>query len=422
MAVKVVPARERSGGLTAPVERLLGLTAPGLGIMAAAVAGWALAFYTGGRTLFLLVYAGAILLVAAWVIARRRRPLEATRTQPPSRAREGQQIRVGVTLRARRRLASFVVRENLHPLLGDAVRIPVGSISAGQELEHGYSLRPRLRGVYTVGPLVAVWTDPFGLARAEQVLCPPTEIIVHPATERVLDRPLARQWEDPPVRPPVTKPWPQGFEFYGMRDYVAGDDLRRVVWRAVARTGRMLVREYEQGITDKVVILLDTDRSWHRPGEPSDTFEAAVRAAASVGVRHLNDGFSVTLETNAERLGRNWRGPRARIPMLDALARVKRGRETLADGIQRVLGSTPKGAHHVVVTPYLDSSAAARLRLLISGGGSVTVVAVMWEESNPMMLHHAAEIGAQVVEAKPGTALATAFENAMRQKAAAVGR
>jgi uncharacterized protein (DUF58 family) len=410
--------RRRLGGLSeswlSTVERFSGLTRAGLGLLLAGAGGWILARLLGGRTLYLIVYAGAALLVAAHVVARRRRPLSAERTTPPSRAREGQSIQVGIMLRASRRLTSFVVREDLHPHLGATVRIPVGAISPRDEIEHAYTLRPRLRGVYAVGPLVAEWTDPFGLARGEQVLAKATEIIVHPTTEAVLDRPLARQWEDPPVRPPVTKPWPAGFEFYGMRDYVPGDDLRRVVWRAVARTGKMLVREYEQGITDRVVVLLDTDGSWHRPGDPSDTFESAVRTAASIGARHIKEGFSVTLETNGRQLAKLLRGPRSRIAYLDALARVNRSKDTLDEGIERLLGTGAKGAHFVVVTPHLDPRGAARLRLLMDRGGSVLVAAVMWEESDPQTLHHAAEIGAQVVELKPGAALATGFDNAMR--------
>ena len=118
----------------------------------------------------------------------------------------------------------------------------------------------------------------------------------------------SREWEDPPIRPPVSQPWPTGFEFYGMRDYVDGDDPRRIVWRKTAQmldehgNGRYLVRESEQGITDRVNLFLDTDAEFHSPGDPSETFELAVRVAASLGARHLNDGFSVSVDVNSARL------------------------------------------------------------------------------------------------------------------------
>ncbi|HZS15617.1 MAG TPA: DUF58 domain-containing protein [Candidatus Dormibacteraeota bacterium] len=378
-----------------------------------AVLGWIVARALGGRALFLLVYVALLLVGAAWWIARRRRALQAERSQLPTRVREGQTVLAEITLRSRRRLTSFVVEERLDDALGSPVRVAVGTLSPDRDVHHQYSIRPRRRGVYRVGPLEAEWTDPFGLARSRQPLLDATEIIVHPSTEVVVDRPTARKWEDPPVRPPHSRAWPAGFEFYGMRDYVVGDDLRRVVWRASARTGRLLVREFEQGITDRIVVVLDTDRTWHRPGEVSDTFEAAVRCAASLGVRHLQDGFSVGLESNSARLAVDLRGLRARIPLLDELARVQRESTSLRESLERLLRVRAGVAHHVVITPHLDADSAGRLRLLVEKGGSVLVAAVVWEESDPLTVRRAVEMGAQVVEVRPGAALGTVFSRAV---------
>jgi len=400
-------------GLLSRVQQRLGLTAAGLAVVAFALLGWIVARALGGRALFLLVYVSLLLVGAAWWIARRRRALSAERSQLPVRVREGQTVVAEITLRSRRRLASFVVEERLDDALGSPVRVAVGTLSPDRDVHHQYSIRPRRRGVYRVGPLEAEWTDPFGLARSRQPLLDATEILVHPSTEVVIDRPTARKWEDPPVRPPVSRAWPAGFEFYGMRDYVVGDDPRRVVWRASARTGRLLVREYEQGITDRIVVLLDTDRSWHRPGEVSDTFEAAVRCAASLGVRHLQDGFSVGLESNSSRLAVDLRGPRARIPLLDELARVQRESAPLRESLDRMLRLRAGVGHHIVITPHLDADTAARLRLLVEKGGSVLVAAVVWEESDALTVRRAVEMGAQVVEVRPGAALGRVFSRAV---------
>jgi len=404
---------EAGAGALARLEQRLGLSANGLAVSGFAVLGWIVARALGGRALFLLVYVALLLVGAAWWIARRRRALQAERSQLPTRVREGQTVLAEITLRSRRRLTSFVVEERLDDALGSPVRVAVGTLSPDRDVHHQYSIRPRRRGVYRVGPLEAEWTDPFGLARSRQPLLDATEIIVHPSTEVVVDRPTARKWEDPPVRPPHSRAWPAGFEFYGMRDYVVGDDLRRVVWRASARTGRLLVREFEQGITDRIVVVLDTDRTWHRPGEVSDTFEAAVRCAASLGVRHLQDGFSVGLESNSARLAVDLRGPRARIPLLDELARVQRESTSLRESLERLLRVRAGVAHHVVITPHLDADSAGRLRLLVEKGGSVLVAAVVWEESDPLTVRRAVEMGAQVVEVRPGAALGTVFSRAV---------
>ncbi len=138
-----------------------------------------------------------------------------------------------------------------------------------------------------------------------------------------------------------------------------------------------------------------------------------MRCAASLGVRHLQDGFSVGLEANAQRLAVDLRGPRARIPLLDALARVQRETTPLRDALDRLLRVRSAVAHHVVITPRLDADAAARLRLLVEKGGSVLVAAVVWEESDTLTVRRAVEMGAQVVEVRPGAALGTVFARAV---------
>jgi uncharacterized protein (DUF58 family) len=211
----------------------------------------------------------------------------------------------------------------------------------------------------------------------------------------------------------VSRPWPSGFEFYGMRQYSPGDDVRRIVWRAYARTGQLLVREAEQGITDTVTVLLDQDVSFHSKGEVSGSFEAAVKTAASVCARDLRDGFSVFLEGSTERLGA-LRGPTATIPMLDALARVERVKAPLADALSRVVNNGGgANTHLVVVTPRLDAASAARLDLVLQKGTSVLIAALMWGDESAETLARAAALGAQIVEIRPNVPLAVAFRHSV---------
>ncbi|MHB8719227.1 MAG: DUF58 domain-containing protein [Candidatus Dormibacteria bacterium] len=418
MAVAAVPSTTRGSTVAEPgaialALRRAGLTMVGAGLLIAAVLVWLLAHATGAKTVYLLAYVLALLVAGAYVVARRRRRLVAERSKLPNRARVGQAMDVEVTLSSPSRLTGFMVEETLHPHLGATVRLPVNRVAPGADAVLSYSFRPQLRGVYEIGPLTAEWTDPFSIARRDQVLAEPVRLIVHPATESAIDRPLTRLWEDPPLRPPVSKPWPVGMEFYGMREYVAGDDLRRVVWKAVARTGRMLVRESEQGITDRMVIVLDTDREWHSPGNPSDTFELAVRAAASAGAYHLREGFSVSLHSNEDVLGTSLRGPQARLRLLDALAAVQPGRSGLDQALERLLRGSRCDAHTLVITSHLSDKHAARLGLLINSGASVLVVVLAWEDGDPLTVRRAHEIGAQVAEVKPGASLARVFAHAV---------
>lgn len=406
----------RSAELARALEARVGLTPSGVAVVAATLAALGLARATGSPALLMLGYGGVVVVALAYALARRRLALSSERSALPSRVRAGQPVAVALTLRSRRGLSTVVVEEQLPDQLGSPVVVPVASLVGGGESVHEYAFTPSLRGVYEVGPLVARWSDPFGLTRRQVVLCPPVSLIVHPRTEPARDRVLAREWEDPPLRPPVTKPWPSGYEFYGLRDYVSGDDPRRIVWRATARSldldtgeGRYLVRESEQGITDRVTLLLDTDRAAHSPGEVSETFETGVRVIASLADQHVRNGFTVTAVINSARLHRPVRSPREAIRLLDELAAVQRGSERLVHGIERLVKDPRRDSHLVVVTPFLDAAATARLRLLIDRGISIVLVLLQWEDMDPLTQHRAGQLWCPVVEVTASSSLQGAF-------------
>ena len=398
----------------------LGVTVNGLVLLALTVVGWLIGQRLASRPVLVMVYGLVLLLALAWVLGRRRVLLEVGRSSLPTRVREKQNVEVELMFRPKRRVTTVVLEETLPEQLGGSVRFPISALPKGQEVAHSYSFTPRRRGKYVVGPLVAEWNDPFGLTRRRVLLDEPVPLIVHPSTELVNDRVISRAWEDPPIRPPVFKPWPTGFEFYGLRDYVSGDDPRRIVWRATARTldveagtGRYLVREAEQGITDRVNIFLDTDRGSHSPGDISDTFELGVRTAASLGVKHLQDGFGVSVNTNSAPLASNLRGRRAQVELLDHLAGVEREGTKLASALERLMLDRQGRSHNVVITPHLDRDAATRLRIVLDRGTSVLLALLVWEDTDPVTIHRAGTLGCSVVELTGGASLEKVFVNAL---------
>jgi uncharacterized protein (DUF58 family) len=403
-----------SGGRRAAalaLQRKLSLTSSGYIALCGAVIAWGLGRVVAGTVMYIAAYGAVAFVGLALATAPRRLGLRGERTGLFPRTREGERLDVEITLRARRGVSTFVLEERIPEKLGTPVRVPIARLGANKEVTHHYSLRCARRGVYQVGPLVAVAADPLGLSRRETIVAEPFELLVHPSLELVSDRPLTRQFEDPPIRPPVSKPWPSGLEFYGMREYKPGDDLRRIVWRATARTGRVMVREAEQGITDHITIVLDTDRGAHsRDGNGvSESFEAGVRAAASLGVRHLREGYEIRCETNAGPLTRPLRAAGSQLMLLDGLARIDMTREPVSKAIMRLVASPRRDAHNILITPRLGAAEAAQLRLLLNTGVSVLVVALMWDEEHQDTLTTAAALGCQVVGVHPNQDLGSAL-------------
>ena len=392
-------------------QRKLGITRYGQIALLGALGLWVMARVVAGTAMYLFAYGIVMLLVAAYLLAPKRLKLTGDRIGLFPRVQEGDRMDVELKLSATRRVSTFILEERVPERLGNPVRVPITKLSAGSQVTHRYGLRATRRGVYEIGPLVAIAGDPLGLSQRETLVAEPFELLVHPRVELVSDRPLTRQFEDPPIRPPVSKPWPSGLEFYGMREYAPGDDLRRIVWRASARTGKIMVREAEQGITDQITIILDTDRATHsRDGEGlSESFEAGIRVAASLGVRHLREGYEVRTETNGGPLTRSLRGAKSQLMLLDALARLDLSREPLTATIRRLLSGNQRSSHNVLITPKLGQLEAAQLKLLLNKGLSILVVALLWDEEAADTMGRAASLGCQVVGVHPGQDLSSAL-------------
>jgi uncharacterized protein (DUF58 family) len=413
----VVKGRGRAGaGVLAALEQALGVTRLGLGVGSLALVLWLGGRAVTSRGLVLAAYGMAALLFGAWTLGRRKLNVETDRSEVPSRVRAGKPVEVGISLGAKRRLSGIIIEEHLDAHLGTSVRVAVPVLPAGQSVAFNYGFTPSLRGIYKIGPLYAEWSDPFGLTRRRQQIASSTDIIVHPKTEGVTDRITSREWEDPPIRPPISKPWPTGFEFYGMREYVDGDDPRRIVWRAFAQHGKYMVREAEQGITDRVNIYLDSNSSTHSPGGDSETFELAVSVAASLAAKHLKDGFSVSVDVNSERLATAFRGQSKLIHMLDRLAAVTREDAEFTTALDRLFGDPRRSSHNIVITPHISQAIAARLRLLRERGSSLLVVLALWHDTDPLTLHRAGGLGCNVVEVSANTPLQALFAHVVASR------
>ena len=392
------------------LQKTTSLTTTGAGALVLALVMWLIGRVVAGRPLYILAYGSVGLIFVAWLMSRRRLPLTGARSDTRPRVREGDVLDVSVQLSAGRPMSTLILEERVSAELGQTVKLPIESLKRGENISHDYSVSCWRRGAYSVGPLVVHYGDPIGLTMREQVVAEPFEVLVHPAIERVSDRPLTRQFEDPPIRPPVSKPWPSGLEFYGMRDFSPGDDMRRIVWRAVARTGRLLVREAEQGITDRITMILDTNQAGYGTQlDYSPAFETGVRAAASLGARHLGEGYAVTVEVNAGPLTRPMRGSSATLGFLDAMARIQMDRTPLSQVLTRLVGNNQRDAHNILITPKLVREDAAQLRLLLNKGVSVLVVALNYGDGFAETAHNAAALGCQVVEVRPNVSLAAAL-------------
>ncbi len=266
--------------------------------------GWAVA--GAGIALLVLWYGvgevelgvAGLLMLAAVIIAgaavRRRRPtLRATRRSHPPGVHEGDHAAVTITVANRGQVLRQLTVTDEVVGLGTA-EFATAVMRFGETLTAAYRVLCRPRGRYQIGPAVIRVADPLGLAATETTVGTLDTLVVYPATEALDGLPgvPGRNLAINAIRPEHSQRG--GEDFYTLREYQQGDDLRRVHWPSSARRDRLMIRQLETPWQARALLLLDV-RARSYPDERA--FEAAVVGAASA-LRHLvRGGFAVHLWT-----------------------------------------------------------------------------------------------------------------------------
>lgn len=239
--------------------------------------------------------AGVALGAVLVAVVPHSRPLRPTihREVHPSRLQRGEAAvaRLVVANDTGRRLPAFVALD----MIGGVEReVAVRALAAGAGTWHVYDLPTRRRGRVTVGPLAVERTDLLGLVRSRAQLGEVEELWVHPRRHpvRLLAAGRSRHHHegDPPPGPVAGST-----DLRSLREYVPGDPLRHVYWKASARTGQLMVREYTDPAQPWCVVLLDDEQEALAP----TAFEEAVEVAASILWEAAEQGRPVRLATTS---------------------------------------------------------------------------------------------------------------------------
>lgn len=141
-----------------------------------------------------------------------------------------------------------------------------------------YRVPTHRRGVLSLGPALVEVSDPLGLSSRRRIIGTPTDVIVHPRWAPI-DLPDPQHCEGTLIDMirRLIEQMSVNLEFRSLREYVSGDDLRRINWKASARRDVLTLNEYEARAPLVVHVFLDADETTYT----SEGFERAVSVAAS---------------------------------------------------------------------------------------------------------------------------------------------
>ncbi len=309
-----------------------------------------------------------------------------------------------------------------------------------------YTLTPRQRGVFDIGPLLLGRHDPFGLAYSERPFGEPHDLVVTPHVTPLPGSGLSIMSGDGSIHELLRHVNPNSDELIA-REYRPGDSLRRVNWPATARHGEIMVRQEEQRSNPVARIIVDTTlrgrpayvptRAGMRADRHDQAFEVAIELAASVGVHLLDSGFRLEMmELGPNQLAAgaaqvrgglrgdtpsSFRAPGGDRILLEGLANVvpveraapgEGRRETTRSGMGRTSGQVPAFAVLIDIDDQ-DATELAALR-----GRSDPAVAFVLDTMSRGAIERLQDAGWHCIQLRSPRDIPGAWEEAQRERGA----
>lgn len=222
-------------------------------------------------------------------------------------------------------------------------RLSLPPLLPGQRVELDAVARPNARGLAQFDGLYRVIHGPLGLVENRvRVDAPIAALAVLPARLNVAVPPCVSERLLQPGGISLAQHVGDAEEFRSLRDYRPGDPLRAIHWRSFARTGKPLVREYQEEFFSRHALVLDT-----AGGQAfGATFETAVSLAAGLVSRPREADSLLDLMFVGDRVHRltSGRGLGETDTLLRVLATVT---PTPATGITPLLASMERHAGQV---------------------------------------------------------------------------
>ncbi|WP_203568137.1 DUF58 domain-containing protein [Aestuariimicrobium ganziense] len=346
-------AREFRQGFSR-LSEVLGLTPAGWTALLVAALAAAVGFWAGWLELKVVAVMALLLVGAALLFTIGRPRLEVLLRLASARVVAGERAEGQLFVRNAATRRTLPSRLDL-PVGPQAASFSIPSLAGHAAHAESFVIPTERRGVIALGPAQSVQGDPFALAGRSARWTEVTELFVHPRTVNLPGRQTGFVHDlEGHASNQLTA---SDMSFHALREYAPGDDRRHIHWRSSARTGQLMVRQFEETRQSRVVVALDTATSSYLDG---DEFELAVSALGSAALQCLREENPLALMTLDEVLP-------AVSPLrtLDELSRVELGvRGGVFELVQAVIHREPGAS--IVMLATGSAAGIDRVRRAVS--------------------------------------------------------
>jgi len=253
----------------------------------------------------------------------------------------------------------------------------VSELEMNKKTEFQYKIKCRRKGKYTLGPTIVRSWSLMGTSYHDKIF-PSEEIItVTPRSEDI--RKLR-------ISPRKTRMWfgqirsrraGIGTDFWGIKEYHSGDELRQINWKASARFDRLFCNQFEGERSGDAIIILDARKESDVGLAQESTVESGIRAAVSVAAKILETRNRVGLIIQRDVL--DWvypaYGRKQLFRIIDALVQVRPGGKWPFEHVTWVVSRFfPAQSQVIIITPLIDSKAVDCVVSLCARGHDVLII------------------------------------------------
>ena len=145
-----------------------------------------------------------------------------------------------------------------------------------------YSLRPLSRGEFAFGHLLCFVSSPFGLLKRRLKIAAPVTIKVYPAYQQLRNYQLLAVSGNNLTGVKKVRRLGHSLEFEKIKDYVQGDDVRTINWKATARSSNLMVNTFTDARQQQIYCLIDKGRNMKMPFEGLTLLDHSINACLAL--------------------------------------------------------------------------------------------------------------------------------------------
>ena len=260
-----------------------------------------------------------------------------------------------------------VIAEKLPFCRGGRLTVELPALKPFQTIRLEREIVAERRGHFHLNRIQLISGDPCGLFQVRRTFRLPGETAIHPRIRPLAELPAGAGSElslNGDGRPQGRAGL--GSEFFGVRPYRPGDEIRYVHWVLSASKRQLMVREFEAAAIDRIIVILDTEKKSVGLDPAENNFEALVSLAASISEYFATQYCYLTFLTilDGSLMMINGDAAGVRVKLQELLTELQPGNVPLEHLMADVLENLPQNAMLYLLTMSARDPVKGMLRLL----------------------------------------------------------